>query len=199
MTDGFDAERPHEGLSPGEVTLLLNGLNQGRDDAYDELIPLVYGELRAVADRLLAGERKDHTLSPTSLVHEAYMRLVQIDRLQWQGRAHFFAIAAMAMRRLLVDHGKARRAQKRGGGRERVEVDPEIFGSEGPELDVVELHEALEKLEELDPRQARVVELRFFGGLEVGQVAEVLGVSERTVKNDWRVAKLWLLKELSGS
>ncbi len=188
----------NEENAPGDVTQLLNELGQGHSDGYDAVVPIVYDELRRVAQSLFAGERADHTLSPTALVNEAYMKLIKINRLSFTGRSHFFAIAAMAMRRLLVDHGKARRAQKRSGGRQRVEMDEAMFGSTDPEVDTVELHEALEKLASLDERQAKVVELRYFGGLGVQETAEVLDVSPRTVKNDWSVARLWLLRELSG-
>lgn len=189
-----DTDPPAE---PGDVTILLNAIKTGEDDGYGELIPLVYSELRGIARRLLSSERADHTLSPTALVHEAYVKLVKIDRLDWNGRTHFFAIAATAMRRLLVDHGKAYRAQKRSGGRQRVELLDDVFGDDGPGVDVVALNDSLEKLEQLDARQARVVELRFFGGLKTEEIASVLEVSPRTVKNDWRLAKLWLLRELS--
>lgn len=184
---------------PGEVTVILNSIRSGQRDGYGELIPIVYDELRRMAERFLASERVDHTLSPTALVHEAYVKLVNIDRLEWNGRSHFFAIAATAMRRLLVDHGKAHRAQKRGGGRQRVDLLDDVFGEEGPQVDVLALDDALERLEALDERQARVVELRFFGGLGTDEIAEHLEVSPRTVKNDWRMAKLWLLKELGDA
>lgn len=184
--------------TPGEVTRLLQQVRATGDEPYEQLLPLVYGELRALASSLLDRERPNHTLNPTALVHEAYLKLVRIDRLEWEGRSHFLAIAATAMRRLLVDYGRQRRAQKRGEGRERVPFDDVILGHEENPVDLLALDHALEKLAELNARHARVVELRYFCGLGIEEVATVLEVSPRTVKNDWRTARLWLHRELEG-
>ncbi len=183
-------------LTPGEVTRLLSELGSSRDLAYEALLPVIYGELRAVAGRMLGQERSDHTLSATALVHETYLKLVQLERLDWKGRAHFFAVAAGAMRRLLIDHAVRRRAVKRGGGQERLPLDDLVLVSEDPSVDLLDLSEALERLAALDSQQASVVELRYLGGLTIDEVAEVTGVAPRTVKNHWRVAKLWLHREL---
>lgn len=181
-----------------EVTQLLEDLAEGEDHAADRLIPVVYDELRRLAGSYMANERPDHTLQPTALVHEAYFRLVGQRDVRWRNRAHFFAVAATAMRRLLIDHARRHRAEKRGGGR-RVTLSHELADDGGTEiLDVLALEEVLARLEELDRRQAKVVELRFFGALEVEEVAEVLGVSPATVKRDWRHARAWIRRELRG-
>ena len=166
-----------------------------------ELLTLLYGELRALAAARLRHERPDHTLQPTELVNEAYMRLVAQTRVQWQGRAHFMAIASEVVRRVLVDHARARCAAKRGGGATRLSLDvgciaPGATSTRG--IDYLDLHAALNELASLDPRQARVVELRFFGSLSVAEMAGELGVSERTVKEDWRIARAWLRGRLSA-
>jgi RNA polymerase sigma factor (TIGR02999 family) len=183
------------GPTTGEVTRLLDALNAGEEDARESLIPIVYQELRALASAHMRAEGDGHTLQPTALVHEAYFRLVG-QRVQWHGRSHFFAIAAQAMRRILVDHARKRKAARRGGGRQSTLMDHHAIVSEDP-VDLIALDDALERLRTLDERQARTVELRFFGGLEVKETAEVLGVSEITVKRDWRSAKAWLYRELS--
>lgn len=183
--------------NPATVALQMLAAGDGR--AADELLPLIYTELRALAASRLANERADHTLQPTALVHEAYLRLIDQSRVQWRDRQHFFAVAAEIIRRILVDSARAKNAAKRGGGHRRVDLE----GVEDPELastvDYVQLDEALRELEALSERQARIVELRYFAGLEVLAVAEVLGISERTVVGDWKVARAWLQKRLGGA
>lgn len=167
----------------------------GDDGALERLVPLVYDELRRIAARQLRGERSNHTLQPTELVHEAFMRLVR-QNVSWQNRAHFFGVAAEIMRRLLVDHARKKRADKRGAGMETIALDERIEWPAARDLDIVALDECLTALAELDPQQARVVELRFFAGLSIEETAEVLGVSDSTVKREWRVARAWLLREM---
>jgi RNA polymerase sigma factor (TIGR02999 family) len=183
--------------APGshDVTRLLNEMQQGRDGASDELAALVYGELHDLAVHFMRQERPDHTLQPTALVHEAYMRLLGNQGGSWQNRSHFFGIATQAMRRILVDHARRRHAGKRAGG-ERITLDDALAAAPEPSVDLVALDEALTKLDALDPRQARVVELRFFGGLDVEQTAETLGISVSTVKRDWTFARSFLQREL---
>jgi len=166
-----------------------------------ELFPLIYGELRRVARRYLGRERKNHTLQPTALVHEAWMKLQNDHGVEWQGRTHGLALAAQAMRRLLVDHGRHQKRQKRGGGEQNVVLDELIKAastSEVPIEDLLTLERALTRLESIDPRAAQVVALRFFSGLSVPEVAEHLGLSARTVESDWTHARAWLKRELSG-
>ncbi len=180
-----------------EVTNLLVELTRGNKDAQERLVPLVYSELRRLAASYLRRERADHTLQPTALVHEAYLRLVAVNGVDWQGRSHFFAMAAQLMRRILVDHARARRARKRGGSRESINLeDAFVFVSPRSEQ-LIALDDALNKLGECDPRQSQIVEMRFFGGLSEEEVAAHLGISTRTVKRDWRMAKAWLYKELN--
>jgi RNA polymerase sigma factor (TIGR02999 family) len=182
------------------VTQILSTIDTGPVSAADELLPLVYEELRTLAEHFLSRERRDHTLQPTALVHEAYLKLVNQDRVQWQGRAHFFAVAALAMRRILINHAEKHRAHKRGGRLERITLvdgDAPARGSDlAAPVDVLALNEALLRLERLDERQCRVVELRFFGGLTVDEAAHVLGVSPRLVKLDWQMARAWLYQQL---
>jgi len=179
------------------VTGLLRGAQAGDRAALDELLPLVYAELRRLASRQLAGERPGHTLQPTALVHEVYLKLVDQHSVDWRNRAHFFGLAAEIMRRILVNHAVSRRARKRGAGETLVSLE-EAGGAAGvPALDVVLLDAALTRLAEFDPVQARIVELRFFAGLTGGEAAEVLGVSESTVKREWRSAKAWLAAQLT--
>ena len=181
------------------MTLLLNELKRGNQDALGRLIPLVYGELRRLAGHYLQAERVEHTLQPTALVHEAYLRLVEQDHADWRNRAQFMAVAAQIMRRILVDYARAHGAAKRGGTAVRIELassDPAGDGSRAEEILAVD--EALERLTALDPQQARVVELRYFAGLTVQETAEALGISSRTVKRDWAMAAAWLRTELSG-
>jgi RNA polymerase sigma-70 factor (ECF subfamily) len=179
-----------------DVTVVLEQMRKGDRGAADKLLPLVYDEFRALARHYLAQERANHTLQPTALVHEAYMKLVDQTRVDWQGRSHFFAVAAQAMRRILVDHARSRQRDKRGGGRARVVLDEAVALSPQKDEDVLALDECLERLAALDARQAKVVELRFFGGLSVEEVAEALGVSKRTVEGDWTFARAWLSREL---
>lgn len=184
-----------------QVTEILETLEEaGEAGRAAELLPAVYEELRHLARGYLKRERSDHTLEPTALVHEAYLRLVDQDRLSWRGKTHFLAVGAQMMRRLLVDHARRRGRVKRGGDWRQVTLDhavtPLLGRSLGPE-ELLALEEALTKLAALDPRQARIVELRFFAGLEVAEVAEVLGVSKRTVEGHWTHARAWLRRELS--
>lgn len=183
-----------------EVTRLLVALQHGDVDASDQLIRLVYTELHDLASHYMRHEREGHTLQPTALVHEAYLRLVDQRGSTWQSRAHFYGVAAQAMRRILVDHARRKSAAKREGG-QRVTLEEGSLGSTGGEqgsLDVIALDAALDKLATLEPRYAKVVELRFFGGLEVEQVAEAMGLSPATVKRDWTFAKAFLQRELDA-
>jgi RNA polymerase sigma factor (TIGR02999 family) len=183
--------------SPGTVTRLLVDASDGNQEALSALIPLVYDELRAVAARHLRSERSEHTLQATALVHEVYLRLIDQKEARWRNRAHFFAIAAMAMRRVLVDHARAAQAAKRGGPELKLPLDEAPEPSAGARsLDLVALDRALERLTALDSRLARIVELRYFGGLTVEETAEVTGVSARTVKREWRLARAWLRREM---
>ena len=165
--------------------------------AFDELMPLVYDALRRIAHRKLAGERADHTLSTTDLVHEAYLSLVRLDRIEWQGRAHFMAIAAQAMRNILVNYALKRNADKRGGGQRSVWLEEAMAVADAPASDVLALHEALQRLERLDERQGRVVECRFFAGMSIEETAAALGVSPASVKRDWALARAWLNRDLA--
>jgi RNA polymerase sigma factor (TIGR02999 family) len=178
------------------ITLMLGQLSEGNREVVDKLLPLVYEELRRLAHGQLRGERADHTLNATALVHEAYLKLVDQERVNWQNRAHFFAIAAQSMRRILINYAETRRAQKRGGGQAVATFSDELMGGETKAEELIDLDEALKRLEELNERQSKVVEYRFFGGLSQEEIAEVLGVSVPTVKRDWRVAKAWLSREL---
>ena len=177
-------------------TQLLVAWGGGDSGAFDRLLPIVNAELRRLARRHLARERPGHTLQPTALVNEAYLRLVDVRKLRWESRAHFFAMAARIMRRILVDHARARDSAKRGGDVARVSLNEALAVSVAPDHDLMALDEALTRLEKVHPRKSRVVELRFFGGLSVEESAEALHVSTDTVKRDWRFAKLWLLREL---
>ena len=179
------------------VTRLLREAQAGDRAALDELLPLVYRELRQLASRHLAGERPGHTLQPTALVHEVYLKLIDQHSVDWRNRAHFFGLAAEMMRRVLVNHAVGRRAQKRGAGATVVSLEEAESFPGGRGLDVELLDEALRRLAELDPAQARLVELRFFAGLSNEEAAEVLGVSESTVKREWRSAKAWLAAQLA--
>lgn len=182
----------------GEVTRLLVELSNGNPAADAKLIPLVYDHLHRLAASYMKGERPDHTLQPTGLVHEAYLRLVSQDNKEWRDRTHFFGIAARLMRQILVEHARARHAAKRGGSTlVFVSVENEADVSSARSRDVIELDDALQCLERIDPQQAHIVELRFFGGLTVEETAEVLRISPRTVKRDWAVARAWLHGELS--
>lgn len=181
-----------------DVTRLLQAWSNGDDTALDQLVPLIETELRRLARACMGRERKGHTLQPTALVNEAFIRLVGARHVQWQDRGHFLSIAARLMRRILVDHARSRGYQKRGGGADHVPLDDLQLGGPAPALDVVELDRALHAFAAVDPRRSQVVELRFFGGLTLEETADVLKVSVETVKRDWRLAKLWLLRELDG-
>ncbi|MGH7516168.1 MAG: sigma-70 family RNA polymerase sigma factor [Gemmatimonadales bacterium] len=181
-----------------EITDLLTELRNGRREAMDQLLPLVYDELRRIAHRTLGPGRTSETLGTTALVHEAYLKLVNQSRAEWNDRVHFFAVAATAMRQLLVDHARARSAVKRGGGRRRVSLDETQLSVEEQAETLLELDQALTKLSRLDERLGRVVECRFFGGLTEEETAEVLGVTARTVRRDWVKAKGLLYEELSA-
>ena len=178
-----------------QVTRLLGSLEAGDPGALEQLIGLIYEELHEIAERQMRGERPDHTLQPTLLVNEAFMRLTASNTFTWQNRAQFFGVAAQAMRRILVDHSRRRRTQKRSGG-QRVPLDVNLVGG-NHDMDFEDLNEALNRLAELDARQARIVELRYFGGLTIEEVAEVLAFAPSTVKRDWQFAKAWLLAQLS--
>jgi RNA polymerase sigma factor (TIGR02999 family) len=160
-------------------------------------MPLVYNELRRLADHYLRQERQDHTLQPTALVHEAYLKLIDQTRVDWQNRAHFFGVAAQVMRRILVDHARRHRASKRGGFQQKLTLDEAIDYSQSRDVDLVALDDALNALARLDARQSRIVELRFFGGLTIEETAEALDISPATVKVDWSMAKAWLRREIS--
>jgi len=181
------------------VTELLRAWTAGEKAALDQLIPVVYDELRRQASRYLRRELPGHTLQTTALVNEAYMRLVDQKNVQWQNRAHFFGISAQLMRRILVDHARAKHRAKRGGADLRVTLDEATAVVRDREIDLVALDEALNRLAKIDLQQSRVVELRFFSGLNVEETAEALRVSPATVKRDWSVAKAWLYREISGS
>ena len=192
------SKRVLETGSPGAVTELLRAWGNGDDDALEQLTPLVEAELRRLARGYMRRERRDHTLQTTALVNEAFLRLTDARRVRWQDRAHFLGISARLMRRVLVDHARSRAYHKRGGGAQRVPLDEGLVASPEPAVDVLALDRALEALAAVDVRKSRVIELRFFGGLSVDETAEVLHVSADTVKRDWRLAKLWLLRELEG-
>jgi RNA polymerase sigma factor (TIGR02999 family) len=185
--------------SPDEVTRMLIAWSNGERGALDQLIPVVYGELRQLARRALRSERRDHTLQPTALVHEAYLRLVDQRNVNWQNRAHFFAIASQAMRRIVVDHARRHNAIKRGGDNMKVELEEAMLLPGARDLDVVKLDDALTTLAAFDPQQSQIVELRFFGGLSIEETAEVIGISPATVKRDWTMAKAWLHRELQSA
>jgi RNA polymerase sigma-70 factor (ECF subfamily) len=182
--------------STQHVTRLLRAWSQGKDAALEELLPLVHQELRRLARRYMFGERPGHTLQTTALVNEAYLRLVNSRHVNWQNRAHFLAISAQLMRRILVDYARARGYQKRGGGVPKVTLDEALMGPQEKGHDLVALDDALKALGGVDPRKSKVVELRFFGGLSVEESAEVLKVSPDTVLRDWRLAKSWLAREM---
>jgi RNA polymerase sigma-70 factor, ECF subfamily len=183
--------------SQNQATLLLERLNSGDDDAARELLPLLYDELRTLAGRQFRGQPANHTLQPTVLVHEAFLRLVGRPEKDWNDRKHFFAVAATAMRQILVNHARAKNADKRGAGERPVLLNDEIVGAAGNNLDVLDLNDALEKLAAIDPRKHRVVELRFFAGLTVPEVAEVMELSVTSIESEWRAARAWLSVELS--
>jgi len=187
-----------DGQDQSGVTQLLIAWSDGRRDALDQLVPLVYDDLRRLAAGYMGHETPGHSLQPTALVHEAYVRLVDQRRVQWRNRAHFFGVAASMMRRILVDYARKRRADKRGGAAERVTLTADIAAPEQNDLDVLTLHESLERLAAFDPQQERIVELRYFGGLTIEETAEVVGVSTATVAREWTIAKAWLRADMSA-
>jgi RNA polymerase sigma factor (TIGR02999 family) len=185
-------------VPPEEITRILAEYHGGDRSALDRLLPLLYGELRRIAARRLRGERGGHTLQPTDLVHEAYLRLADMAGEPWRNRAHFVGVAARMMRHVLVDHARARSAAKRGGGDVRVTLGEGLVAADARDVDLVALDEALSALEAFDAQKSRVVELRFFGGLSIEETAEALGISPATVKREWNVARTWLHGRLTG-
>jgi len=179
------------------VTELLTRWSGGDTSAREALVPLVYNELRRIARRCLSGQRSDHTLQPTALVHEAYLRLVRYDSIDWRDRAHFFALAAQIMRQILVDHARKQTAAKRGGNSVTLVVNEASAVAKQTSLDLLALDDALKQLASLDPRQSQIVELRFFGGLSIEETAEAVNISPATIKREWATARLWLLQEMS--
>ncbi|MCB1024949.1 MAG: sigma-70 family RNA polymerase sigma factor [Acidobacteria bacterium] len=178
-----------------ELTLLLKEFSSGSENSYDELFKFVYENLHLLAQRQMQNERTNHTLQATALVHETYLRLVDWQNVSWQNRAHFFSVAAQVMRKILVDHARKRNAQKRGSG-QTISLDENINFSNHQEIDTLKLEEALLTMEKMDVRQAKIVELRFFGGLSVKETAYALNISESTVKREWQIARLWFQNEL---
>ena len=193
MTGRDDSQR-----STRDVTALLQAWAAGDGAARDELIPIVYKELHRLAHHYMAGEQTGDTLQTTGLVNELYVRLVDIRRMGWTGRTHFFAVCAQLMRRVLVDMARARRAARRGGHAVHVPIDEHVVSSPEPPVDILALDSALDRLASFDERKSRVVELRFFGGLDIEETAATLDVSPQTVQRDWRLAKVWLFRELTG-
>jgi RNA polymerase sigma-70 factor, ECF subfamily len=188
-------------LEPGgenSITALLHKLSEGNRDVEADLIPQIYGELRQLAARYMRRERRNHTLQPTALVHEAYERLIQQPQVPWQSRAHFYATAATLMRHILVDYARTRGAIKRGGIQQQITLDETVLSASDQSVDILALHEALERLARFDERQSRIVELHFFGGLTFEEIASVLEMSDRTVKRDWSMARDWLKGELTA-
>lgn len=180
------------------ITQALERLSAGDREAFDRLVPAVYDQLRRLAERELHKERTGHTLTPTALVNEVYLKLVQLDRISWQGRAHFFGACAQAMRRILISHARSRKAGKRGAGAAHASLDDVVIAASERPDDLLALDDALERLAALNPRQAKVVECRYFAGMEIEEVAEVVGASAATVKRDWTAARAWLNRELAG-
>ena len=179
------------------VTQLLEKWGEGDQDALEQLLPLVYDELHRLAEAYLRRERGDHTLQPTALVNEAYLRLIDQRNARWQNRAQFFGVAAQLMRRILVDHARAHHAAKRGGTRDDLSLSHALNFGKKPDTDLLALHDALNQLAEIDPEQSRVVELRFFGGLTIAETAEVMQTSHATVEREWKMARAWLRREMS--
>jgi RNA polymerase sigma factor (TIGR02999 family) len=188
-----------EGRAPAEITELLVAWSDGRQEALEDLVPLVYAQLRHLAGGYVRREPGGHPLQATALVHEAYIRLIDQKRVKWRNRAHFFGVAATLMRRIMVDHARGRRAEKRGGAIEHVTLTDAELSSGRNEVDILALHHSLERLAALDPRQARIVELRYFGGLTIEETAEVAGISAATVAREWTIAKAWLRADLADS
>jgi RNA polymerase sigma-70 factor, ECF subfamily len=183
----------------GRVTQLLKSLQTGDKTVLDELFSLVYRELKQIASMQLRNERRDHTLQPTALVHEAYLRLVEQHSVDWQNKAHFFSIASEMMRRILVNHAVSHQAQKRGGGETKIALDEAVSFANEREIDLINLDSALTNLAKLDSRQACIVEMKFFGGLSTEEIGSILEISERTVKREWRSAKIWLFEQLKNT
>lgn len=182
-----------------QITQMLKEWGDGNEAALDRLMPLVYDELRQQASRFISRERSGHTLQTTALIHEAYIKLIDQTQVEWQNRSHFFAIASQAMRRILVDHARTRHREKRGGSAENLPLDYAArVSSPEKSLDLLALDEALSRLAAFDKRQVKVVELRYFSGLSIDETAEILGVSNATVRNDWNMAKAWLKREIAG-
>lgn len=186
-------------FSPNEISLLLAEWSSGNQAALDKLYPLVYDELRRMAHRYMSRERRGHTLQTTALINEAYLRLVEQRDVHWSNRAHFFGIASQMMRRILIDHARRYEYAKRGGGAQHVSLDEAAYVAKESARDLLELDEALSRLAEVDNRRARVVEMRFFGGLDNEEIAAVLKISPNTVTRDWKMARAWLYKELSNA
>jgi RNA polymerase sigma factor (TIGR02999 family) len=182
-----------------DITRLLLAWREGEESALDELMPIVYDQLKQLAAAYMRRQKPGHSLQTIDLVNEAYMRLIDSNRVNWQDRNHFYAIAAQIMRRLLVDSARKRNSQKRGGGRAQVTLDDNINATVGSDADFVALDDAMKLLAELNPRHSKIIELRYFGGLTEEQTAEVLGVSARTVRRDWTLARAWLYRELTNS
>jgi RNA polymerase sigma-70 factor (ECF subfamily) len=181
-----------------QVTQLLQQWQEGSNDALEALMPLVYKELKRLAGSYLRRERPDHTLQSAALVNEAYLRLVDQTQTRWQNKAHFYGIAAQMMRRVLADHARGHNAAKRGAGMPELELNEAVAQAQARSVDLVDLEEALQKLEKLDPQQGKIVELRFFSGLSIEDTANVLGISPATVKRDWAVARAWLFREVGA-
>ena len=182
----------------GEVTSLLAAWSKGDPTALDELMPLVYSELHRIARRLWNKHQQGNTLQPTALINEAYLKLAHAENTTFQDRCHFFAVASTAMRQVLVNHAKSRLSAKRGGGNADVPVDEFQRAADQEATDIVSLNQALEALEDLDPRKSKIVEMRYFGGLSIEETAEALGVSMATVNREWRLARSWLIREMRG-
>ncbi|MBZ5600776.1 MAG: sigma-70 family RNA polymerase sigma factor [Acidobacteriia bacterium] len=185
-------------LAPREFTQLLVNWRNGDKNALDQMTPVLYDELRRLARHFLAAERPDHTLQPTALVHEAYMRLVDQRSVDWKNRAHFLGVAASMMRRILINHARANQAAKREGFTQAIALEDALGVFTNPQIDLLELNKALQQLADLDPQQGRVVELRYFGGLTIEETAEVMGISPATVKREWGTARLWLMQQIEG-
>jgi len=194
----FNGHMPELPLKSPEITQLLVAWGKGDETALDQLIPAVYGELRRIAGNFMKRQNPGNTLQASALVNEAFMRLVDSNKVNWQSRTHFFAVSAQLMRRVLVDAARRRNSQKRGGDRMRITLDDRVDVSNEDDTDLVALDEALTRLADLNPRHSRIVELRYFGGLTEEQVAETLNVSARTVRRDWSVARAWLFRELQS-
>ncbi len=186
-------------METAQITRLLNAHASGNVQAIDQLFPLIYDDMRQIAKNKLQGERSDHTLNTTALVHEAYLKLVKFDRINYQNSRHFFAIASQVMRNILVDYAVKKKAQKRGGKQQRITLEEKDAVSEVDISNVLSVHHALERLQEIDERQVRVVECRFFGGLSIEETAKALDISEPTVSRDWNMARAWLNRELAES